>query len=128
MFAEKLSLEVEANKLGWKIVRPPRVRGSSGVEHNFSFVATSGRINYAFDVYDQVSEVEVIKTYARKYDTSAIVNLVSIKGESTPAGRRLAKEYGMTILKPDEIAPFFTSALVQTSPEQAESKRALLSV
>lgn len=127
MFAEKLTLEVGSTKLGWEIVKPRRILGNSGVEHTFAFVTSSGRINYAFDIYDQVSEVEVMKSYLKKYDTEAIVNLVSTRGIATPGAQRLAAEYGMTILRPDEILPFFSSALVETSPELAETKKALLS-
>ena len=127
MFAEKLSLEVEAAKLGWYIVKPPRIVGNSGVEHSFSFLATSGRVKYAFDVYDQVTELEVLKSYARKFDTGSIVNLVSAKGTASAEAQSLAKEYGMKVLAPEEISPFFRSALIQNSPDQTEAKRALLS-
>jgi hypothetical protein len=127
LFAEKLSLEVEASKLGWYIVKPPRIVGISGIEHTFSFVASSGRVKYAFDVYEEVTEMEVIKSYARKYDTGAVVNLVTTKGVSSPEGQRLAKEYGMTVLKSDEIAPFFRSALISNNADQSETKKAMLS-
>jgi hypothetical protein len=127
LFAERLTLEVEASKLGWYTVKPPRIVGNSGIEHSFSFVATSGHVKYAFDVYDQVTELEVLKTYARKFDTGSIVNLVSAKGTATSEAQNLAKEYGMKILRPEEVSPFFRSALIQNSPDQAEAKRALLS-
>ena len=127
MYAERLTLEVEAARLGWTVVKPPRVRGTSGVEHSFSFLATSGNIRYAFDVYDQVTEVEVLKSYSRKFDTGAIVNLVSSRGTISPEAQSLAKEYGMKILRPDEVAPFFRSALISNNAEQSEAKSALLS-
>jgi len=127
LYAERLTLEVEAANLGWTVVKPPRVRGISGVEHSFSFLATSGKINYAFDVYDQVTELEVLKSYSRKFDTGSIVNIVSSKGTASPEAQSLAKEYGMKILTPEEIAPFFRSALISNSPDQKEAKRALLS-
>ena len=127
MYAEKLTLEVEAAKLGWKVVKPPRVRGTSGVEHSFTFLAMSGNLSYAFDVYDQVTEIEVLKSYARKFDTGSIVNLVSEGGTSSPQAQSLAKEYGMKILRPEEIRPFIRSALVSNNPEDSEAKRSLLS-
>jgi len=127
LYAERLTLEVEAARLGWTVVKPPRVRGTSGVEHSFSFLATSGSIRYAFDVYDEVTEVEVLKSYSRKFDTGAIVNLVSSRGTISPEAQNLAKEYGMKILRSDEIAPFFRSALISNNAEQSEVKRALLS-
>jgi hypothetical protein len=127
LYAEKLTLEVEAAKLGWYIVKPPRIVGTSGVEHTFSFVASSGRMKYAFDVYDQVTELEVLKSYARKFDTGSVVNLVSTKKSATTLAESLAKEFGMKILWPEEIASFFRTALISSTPEQVEAKRALLS-
>ena len=128
MYAEKLTLEVEAAKLGWKVVKPPRVKGTSGVEHSFTFLATSGNISYAFDVYDQVTEIEVLKSYARKFDTGSIVNLVSEGGTSSSEAQSLAKEYGMKILRPEEIRPFFRSALVENNAGDSEAKGSLFSV
>jgi hypothetical protein len=126
MFAEKLSLEVGSTKLGWEVVKPRKIRGISGIEHSFSFVTSSGRTNYAFDIYDQVTEVEVMKSYLKKYDTEAIVNLVSTKGTANPGAQRLATEYGMEILSPDEILTYFSSALVERQDIVAQ-KQALLS-
>jgi hypothetical protein len=127
LYAEKLELEVEAANLGWKVVKPPRVRGNSGVEHSFSFLATSGNINYAFDVYEEVTDLEVLKSYVRKFDTGSIVNLVSRKGTASSEAQSLAKDYGMKILRPDEISPFFRSALISNSSDQNEAKKGLLS-
>lgn len=108
-----LYLEVHATRLGLEIIKPPKLRGASGVEHPFSFLASGGKATYAFDVYDGVTETDVLKSFIKKFDTRTPVNLICTNGKASPAAVALAKEYDMKILKENEIAPFFDTLLLR---------------
>jgi hypothetical protein len=123
LYVEKLQLEIKASGLGWKPVKPPVLRGNSGVDHIFSFVASSGETKYAFDIYDKVTPVEVISSYVKMYDTDIEVNLVCPKGVIEDDARTLAKQYGMDIVTASEIGRLFESSLMRAARASAvESK------
>jgi len=107
MYFEGLAVEIYATKAGWEAVKPARKRGASSVEHSFSFLAISEGSSCGFDILPEVSEVEVLKAYAKQLDTGVKTYLICLKGKPTQAGADLAKEYGIRILGPADIAPFF---------------------
>ncbi|MBI3859246.1 MAG: hypothetical protein HY296_03260 [Thaumarchaeota archaeon] len=113
MSLEAVALEVGASKAGMTNVKPPVVRGHSGVEHKFSFLASDGSRNYAFDLYDSVKEIEVLKTYIKEYDTGVSAFLVS-QGKPTPGALALASEYRMRILNRETIGSVFEQRVVKT--------------
>jgi hypothetical protein len=112
MFTEKLTLEVRAADLGWSSTKPPVLVGHSGVSHRFSFLASSGDTNHAFDIYEDVNELNVIDSFVKQLDTKAAVNLISTSGRATPTAEKLAGEYGMKILDASSISRFFDGLLV----------------
>ena len=69
-------------------------------------MAADERTTYCFDIYDEVTEIEVLKSYIKKIDTGYAVSLVS-GGRVGPLGSSLAKEYGMAVVAPNEIPEFF---------------------
>jgi hypothetical protein len=79
--------------------------------HSFSFMAADEHTTYCFDVYDEVTEIEVLKSYIKKIDTGYAVSLVS-GGRVGPLGSSLAKEYGMAVVAPNEIPEFFQSMVL----------------
>ena len=107
MYFEGLAIEIYATKAGWEAVKPPRIRGASGVEHRYSFLANNEGRSCGFELSSEVGEVEVLKAYAKQLDTGVKTYLVCLKGKPTQAGADLAKEYGMVVLGPGDIAPFF---------------------
>jgi hypothetical protein len=113
---EKLALEVGALKAGLKTTTSPVLRGSSGVEHRFDVLFTDGARKYAFDFYPSVTETEVVKSYAKKFDTGCAVNIVCPAGAATEAARQLALTYGMRLLTPEGAAAFF--ALERAAPRR----------
>lgn len=104
---ERLELEVSAANAGLSPVKPGLVRGDSGVLHRFDALFAGGSRRCAFDFYDRVTEVEVVRSFAKKYDTGIQVSIVCGK-ETTDKARDLAKDYGMRILRPDETEDFFS--------------------
>jgi len=117
MYFEGLAVEIYATKAGLEPVKPPRMRGVSGVEHRFSFLAAGEGRSYGFELFPEVSEIEVLKAYAKQLDTGVKTYLVCLKGKPTQAGGNLAREYGMRILGPGEIAPFFDNKeWLETAP------------
>ena len=124
MYVEKLQLEIKASGLGLRPIKPPVLRGNSGVDHIFSFVAASGDATYAFDIYDKVTPVEVISSYVKMYDTDTEVNLVCPKGLIEDDARTLAKQYGMDIVTAAEIGRLFEPSLLRAArANDLESKR-----
>ncbi len=113
MYYEKLALEVGATVAGFNVVKPPLLEGESGVEHKFTFVATDGDVAYAFDVYPEVGQVEIIRAYIKKMDTGARTHVVCLSGRPTPEASGLAKIYDVEILGPKEVGDFFSSRIVQ---------------
>jgi hypothetical protein len=118
MFTEKLGLEVQAANRGLTPVRPATTKGTSGIVHSFSFVARGGGVTYCFDIYDNVTEIEVLKTYIKKLDTGYVVNLVSTTGRVSRLGIALAREYGMAILASGETPAFFDVMLMAAQFEK----------
>lgn len=114
---EKLSLEVGALKAGLATVDPRVLQGVSGVEHRFDLLFTDGHSYFAFDFYESVTTMDVIRTFAKKFDSKATVNIVSRSGGADGDARSLAAAYGMRILTPDAVEGFF--ALEKVAPRHA---------
>jgi len=124
VYVEKLQLEIKASGLGLKTLKPPVLKGNSGVDHIFSFVASNGDTKYAFDIYDKVTPVEVVSSYVKMYDTDVEVNLVCPKGIIEDDARALAKQYGMDIVTAAEIGRLFEPSLLRaTRAKDLESKK-----
>ena len=113
MYYEELALEVSASIAGLRVVKPPFMRGESGVEHRFSFVATDESTRYAFDVWQNVSEVEVLRTYIKALDTGAHAIIVCLSGKPTAEGKKLADSYRMDVLTPGDVGNFFSKRIIQ---------------
>ena len=104
---EKLAVEVSATRAGLAEIKPPTMAGVSGVQHRFSLLFSDGDSRYAFDFYERVTEAQVIRSYAKKFDTKSSVAIVSLSGEVTDAAAALARSYGISIAGPDDIESFF---------------------
>ena len=113
---EKLALEVGAIRAGLSLVRPQVLQGDSGVEHRFDLVFSDGQKNYAFDFYEKVTDVEVVRSYSKKFDTGASVNIVCTGGAVTESARQLAVDYEMRILSSEAAETFF--ALKPAAPRR----------
>jgi len=113
MYYERLALEVGATVAGLDVVKPPRIVGESGVEHKFTFVAVDGSEKYAFDVYTDVSEAEILRTYVKKMDTGAKTFVVCLSGRPGAQAKELAKNYGIDVLSPMEVGDFFSARITQ---------------
>jgi hypothetical protein len=113
MYYEKLALEVNAAASGLGVVRPALLRGKSGFDQKFGFVASDGDTMYAFDIYPQVSEKEVMRTYIKKMDSGAETYIVSLQGRPSAAVANLARGYGIEILGPGSVGDFFSSRITQ---------------
>lgn len=95
------SLEQIAQKSGLRIVRPPSLEGRSGVSHRFSLLTRKGSEEVAFDLYDRVDDVELLRSYLKGYDTGAVVRVVSTESPPTEKAISLAKELRVGILTAD---------------------------
>jgi hypothetical protein len=104
---EKLSLEVSAAKAGLSAVNPHVLQGSSGVEHRFDLLFTDGSLNYAFDFYESLTEVEVLKSYAKKVDSECSVNIICPAGKAAKEAKKLAHSYNMRVITPESALAFF---------------------
>lgn len=113
---EKLALEVSALKAGLTEVTPHVLQGNSGVEHKFDMLFSDGARNYAFDFYEAVTDVEVVKSYAKKFDSGCHVSIISPGKGVTDAAKELALSYNMRILTPEAASTFF--ALEKAAPRR----------
>jgi hypothetical protein len=120
LYYEKLSLEIIAAKSHWQIVTPPTLTGCSGVTHRFDFVATDGQRTLVFDVCERLSETDVIKTYVKKIDTGASAYIFCPDEKVAEGAGRLASEYGLEVLRFDDIESAFRAKEIQP---QAQSRR-----
>ncbi len=117
MYFETLALEIYAAKAGWEVIKPARAMGTSGVEHKFSFLVTKHGHICAIDLYKEVGQVEVLRTFLKEMDTKATVLLVCLSGRPTAEGMDLAKEYGFRIMGPGDIQSMFETLEQDIAPE-----------
>ena len=113
MYYERLSLEVMATKLHWQIVSPPTLTGRSGITHRFDFLAMDGENQLAFDICEQLSETDVIKTYTKKLDTGASTYIVCPTEKISEGAGKLIAEYGLKVLRSDNIESAFKARMVE---------------
>ena len=124
LYYEKLALEVGATVAGYEVTKPARVLGASGVEQKFDFLAAEGDKKYAFDIYNDVGEVEVIRTYVKKMDTGVETFIVCLSGRPKEKAKDLSENYGIQILGPKEVGDFFTRWIAQLIGAQRQTVRA----
>lgn len=113
MYYQRLSLEIIAAKLHWQIVNPPTLRGRSGVTHRFDFVAMDGQDMRVFDICEQLSETDVIRTYIKELDTGASAYIICLTEKITEGASKLASEYGLEVLRSDNIESTFRAKEIQ---------------
>jgi hypothetical protein len=113
MYYEKLALEVGATVAGLDVVKPAVIRGESGVDQRFTFVAADGPEMYAFDVYTEVRETEILRTYVKKMDTGAKAFVVCLSGRPDAKAKELARNYGIDVLSPMQVGDFFSTRIAQ---------------
>ena len=113
MYYEKLALEVGATVAGLDVVKPAVIRGESGLDQRFAFVAADGPEMYAFDIYTDVREAEILRTYVKKMDTGANAFVVCLSGRPDAKARELARNYGINVLSPMEVGDFFSTRITQ---------------
>jgi hypothetical protein len=106
---EKLAIQVSATNAGLKAVTPPVLKGESGVVHRFTLLFSDRGSSYALDFYERVTEIEIIRSYTKGFDTKASVAVVCLSGNTTEKARTLARSYRMLILGPENTEGFFAT-------------------
>jgi len=109
MYFEKLALEVNATSAGWEVINPAVVTGTSGIEHKFTFLASDSGKLYGFDLYPEIGEIEVLRTFIKEMDSKTSAVIVCLSGRPTEKASEVAAELGVRILSPAEIGEFFKS-------------------
>jgi hypothetical protein len=109
MYFEKLALEVNATTAGWEVIKPASSVGTSGTEHRFTFLASDSGHLYGFDLYPEIGEIEVLRTFIKEMDTGISGVLVCLSGRPSERAREVAAELGVRTLSPAEIGEFFKS-------------------
>lgn len=127
MYFEKLALEVNATSAGWVVINPATVVGTSGIEHKFTFLASDSKKPYGFDLYPEIGEVEVLRTFIKEMDAKVSAVLVCMRGKPSERAQQVAAELGVRILSPAQIGDFFKSKkkmpLVRHTEEKPPSLR-----
>jgi hypothetical protein len=113
MYYEKLALEVGATVAGFDAIKPAVIKGASGVDHRFTFVAADGPEMYAFDVCTEVGQIEIMQMYVKKMDTGAKTFIVCLSGRPKAEAKDLARIYGIDVLSPSEVGDFFGDRIAQ---------------
>ncbi len=84
-------------------VEPPALRGMSGILHTFSLLITHDGQYCAFDVYNSVGQLEVLRTHVKIYDTGASGYIISQQPDASPGMRELSRQYGLSLLTTQEM-------------------------
>jgi predicted RecB family endonuclease len=128
MYYERLALEVGATVAGFDVIKPASIRGASGVEQSFDFVAADGHQMYAFDLCAKIGQVEILRTYVKKMDTGAKTFIVCLSGRPNAETKDLARNYGIDVLSPSDVGNLFSSRISQhiRVPKNARPSRALV--
>jgi len=113
MYYEKLALEVGATVAGLDVVKPAVISGESGADQRFTFVAADGDEMYAFDIYTDVRETDILRTYVKKMDTGANTFVVCLSGRPDAKAKELARNYGIDVLSPMDVGDFFSNRIAQ---------------
>jgi hypothetical protein len=95
---ECLLLQVESEKAGYATTSPPAIKGKSGVTHRFSYLCSSDETKVAFDIYKNLSEVEVMTTYIKMFDTGAHCFIVNLGEAPDGPTTRLLAAYRIPVL------------------------------
>jgi hypothetical protein len=121
MYYERLALEINATIAGLDIKKPSVLKGASGVEHRFSFLATDGKRFYGFDISPEVGEVEILRSFVKRIDTNAETYVVCLSGRPSTDAQRMAAKYGISVLTPGQVGDFFSMRVSEMirSPEKA---------
>ncbi len=109
MYFEKLALEINATTAGWEVIEPATCMGTSGVEHRFTFLTSDSGHQYGFDLYPEIGEIQVLRTFIKEMDTGISGVLVCLSGRPSERAQEVAAELGVRILSPAEIGGFFKS-------------------
>lgn len=125
MYFEKLALEVNATTAGWEVIKPASSVGTSGVEHKFAFLASDSGHLYGFDLYSQIGEIEVLRTFIKEMDTGISGVLVCLSGRPSARAQEVAAELGVRTLSPAEIGRFFKSEEMPLPEHREKQSRAL---
>ena len=120
MYFEKLALEINATTAGWEVIEPPVRVGTSGVEHRFNFLASDSGNLYGFDLYPEIGEIQVLRTFIKEMDTGISGVLICLSGRPSERAREVAAELGVRILSPAGIGGFFKAEKMPLA-EQAEA-------
>ena len=107
MYFEKLALEINATTAGWEVIEPPIRVGTSGVEHRFTFLSSDSGSLYGFDLYPEIGEIQVLRTFIKEMDTGISGVLICLSGRPSQRAQEVAAELGVRILSPAEIGRFF---------------------
>jgi hypothetical protein len=113
LYFEKLALEVNAAASGLDVVKPAVLKGRSGIDQRFTFLASDGPVMYAFDIYPEVYEEEVMRTYLKKLDTGAETYIVCLQGRPTVGAAELARKYGVEVLGPGSVGDLFSKKITE---------------
>ena len=114
MDLETLALEVSATAAGLDVVKPAVLKGRSGVNHRFSFLASGNNHNFTFDFHEHVGDVEVLRCYIKAFDTGATAQIVCLGEKPTDRTVSLAAEYDLRIVSPDALNTIFAQRTVES--------------
>ncbi len=74
-----------------------QLTGRSGVRHSFAVVAKRKDGLRAFELFEKVTEQDVVGCFAKGVDTGVRVRMVYTEG-ATEAAKRLAEGYGLKLM------------------------------
>jgi len=72
-----------------------------------------GQDSRVFDIYEQLNETDIIKTYIKKLDTGATAYVICLTGKMTEGASKLVSEYGLEVLRSDNIESDFRAKEIQ---------------
>ena len=85
-----------------RVINLPRVKGRSGVLHQFQMLV-EGNVKWCtLDFYAKVQEDEILRTFFKKFDTGKPSYAVSL-GSVSEAALDLAKNYEIEVFRSEDF-------------------------
>ncbi len=96
-------IRISSLRKGHSRVEPPVLRGTSGFFHTFSLLVAMDGTHCAFDIYDTIGKLEVLRTTIKTLDTRSSGYIIARSSKVGPGARKIAREYGMSLFTAEEI-------------------------
>lgn len=116
---------------GFQAERSKTLRGASGVEHNFDFVADRGSERFIFSINTDPEEVKpekVIEFFAKLFDVDAKNPVMIVMPRLSEEARRIAEMYRINVVEGENVGDIIQNVRALIGGEQGSVRKVMTSV